>query len=518
MTRRDFLQRAGRFGSATFVSMTALGLLSRSTGRGAELQGLPSVQGKPGTRILIIGAGIAGLTAAYELRKLGFTCTVLEASHRVGGRSLTIRRGDTLTDTLGHTQTCEFDEGQYFNAGPARFAPWQVTMDYCRELGVAVEPFIGTNDSAFYYNVDVPGALNGRRVRQRAAKADLRGHTAELLAKAVDQERLDQPFSTEDKERLLDFLHREGDLQPGSHRYEGSTRAGFQTWPAVTTRGERDPAAEMLDLLQANFSAHLHRNNEYEYQPMLFQPVGGMDQLALALYDRVKEVVRLGCEVREVRKTPQGARVVYSENGETHEETADAAIVAVPPTILRKIPNDFAGMVRNTINVIPFQNSARIGLQFKRRFWEEDDQVYGGITWTNQPINEIYYPSHDFFARKGVLIGYYMFGPASDQVTAIPPADRTEFALAQGEKIHPQYRAEFENAFSVNWNTVPHIQGCLSHFPEKLVRTLYPLLIKPDGPLYLAGDWATHLGGWQAGAFESARHVTRQLHERVLAS
>jgi monoamine oxidase len=518
MTRREFLQRAGRYGGATFTSMTALGLLSRATGRGADLADLPAVAGRHGTNVLILGAGLAGMTAAYELRKLGFTCRILEASHRPGGRSLTIRRGDTLIDTAGHKQTCEFDEGHYFNAGPARFAQWQVTMDYCRELGVAVEPFINLNEACYYYNSDVPGPLAGQRVRQRTAKADLRGHTAELLAKAVDQNKLDLPFDAEDKARLLDYLAREGDLNPNTKSYEGSPRAGFKTWPAVTSQGERDPAHEVLALLHANFATHFHRNNEYEYQSALFQPVGGMDMLAKALYSKVSDVVELGCEVTEIRQAPTGTRIAYRKGGSISEATADFAIVTLPPTILRKIPNDFAPMVKNTLNVIPFQGSARIGLQFKRRFWEEDDRIYGGITWTNQPINEIYYPSHGFFQPKGVLIGYYMFGPSSDQMTALTPTERTEYALTQGEKIHPQYRAEFENAFSVNWNTVPHIQGCLSHFPERLVKTLYPLVTKADGRLYFAGDWATHLGGWQAGAFESARHVTKLLHSRVMAA
>ena len=120
MTRRDFLQRAGHFGGAAFTSMTALGFLSRATGFGAELKGLPAVSGRNGTRIVILGAGIAGMTAAYELGKLGFACTVLEPASRPGGRSLTLRRGDTLTDTEGFSQTCAFDEGHYFNAGPAQ--------------------------------------------------------------------------------------------------------------------------------------------------------------------------------------------------------------------------------------------------------------------------------------------------------------------------------------------------------------------------------------------------------------
>ncbi|HEY0944281.1 MAG TPA: NAD(P)/FAD-dependent oxidoreductase [Opitutaceae bacterium] len=518
MTRREFLEKAGRYGGATFTAMTALGLLSRSTGHAAVLDGLPAVTGKPGTKIVILGAGIAGMTAAYELGKLGFACTVLEPSQRAGGRSLTIRRGDTLTDTLGHKQTCEFDDGHYFNAGPARFAQWQVTMDYCRELGVAIEPFVNVNENAFYFNENVPGPLSGKRVRQREAKADLRGATAELLAKAVDQNKLEQAFTAEDKERLLDFLRREGDLNPNSLHYEGSTRRGFKTWPDVATKGEMDPAYEMLALLQASYITHLHRANEFEYQPALFQPVGGMDMLAKALFTKVKDVVRFGCEAKEIRKTPQGARIVYTEGGETREFLADFAIVTIPPTILRGIPNDFAPLVKNTINIVPFQGSARIGLQFKRRFWEEDDRIFGGITWTNQPINEIYYPSHGYLQKKGVLIGYYMFGPPSDEMTAKTPAERIEYALAQGAKIHPQYRAEFENGFSVNWNTIPHIKGCLSHFPDKLVKTLYPLITKGDGPLYLAGDWASHLGGWQAGAFESARHVTKLLHTRVMAA
>ncbi|MES1172083.1 MAG: hypothetical protein ABUL77_02505, partial [Bacteroidota bacterium] len=67
MTRRDFLEKAGRYGGATFTAMTALGLLSRATGQGAELKGLPAVTGKPGTKVVILGAGIAGMTAAYEL-------------------------------------------------------------------------------------------------------------------------------------------------------------------------------------------------------------------------------------------------------------------------------------------------------------------------------------------------------------------------------------------------------------------------------------------------------------------
>ncbi|HKB91910.1 MAG TPA: flavin monoamine oxidase family protein, partial [Opitutaceae bacterium] len=454
MTRREFIQKVGLHGGSTLAAMGALGFLNRATGFGADLSNLASVREKNGRKVVILGAGIAGMCAAYELGKLGFECTILESSQRTGGRSLTIRRGDTLTDTLGHKQTCEFDEGHYFNAGPARFAQWQITMDYCRELGVAIEPFINVNEACYYLNENVPSPLAGKRLRQREAKADLRGYNAELLAKAVNQDKLDQPLTGDDKEKLIDYLRREGDLDPDSLAYKGSTRRGYKIWPAGGMQsGDMDPAYPFKDLVLANLIQHFHRANEYEYQPAMFQPVGGMDMLAKALAARVKDVIKLGAEVKEIRKQPKGARVVYADGNETKEIIADYCICTIPPTLLRTLPTDFSPLLKTAITVVPFQNSARIGVQFKRRFWEEDDRIFGGISWTNQPINEIYYPSHGFFAKKGVLIGYYMFGPASDQVTQMAPADRIEFALAQGEKIHPQYRAEFENAFSVNWST-----------------------------------------------------------------
>ena len=142
----------------------------------------PPVSGDRAAKVLILGAGVAGLAAAYELEKLGFTPLILEAAGKPGGRCITIRGGDEVVETNGHRQTCRFDEGQYFDPGPSRFPFWHITMDYCRELGVPVAPFVGQNENAFYLS-DRGGSLSGQRVRIREAKTDLRGYTAELLAK-----------------------------------------------------------------------------------------------------------------------------------------------------------------------------------------------------------------------------------------------------------------------------------------------------------------------------------------------
>ena len=134
-TRREFLRRVAQVGGyrATYLTMQAMGLLG--TAAVAEPLALER-DTRHGTKVVILGAGMAGLSAAYEFGKAGYDCTVLEARDRVGGRSWTIRRGTTIELTDGSRQLCEFDEGLYWNCGAARLASHHdAILGYCRELG-----------------------------------------------------------------------------------------------------------------------------------------------------------------------------------------------------------------------------------------------------------------------------------------------------------------------------------------------------------------------------------------------
>ena len=138
-TRRDFLRQVAHAGGyrATYLTMQAMGLL----GTAAIAQPLALETGtRHGTKVVILGAGVGGLSAAYELGRAGYDCTVLEARDRVGGRNWTIRRGTKLELTDGSHQICEFDQDLYWNAGAARLpSHHQAVLGYCRELGVALE-------------------------------------------------------------------------------------------------------------------------------------------------------------------------------------------------------------------------------------------------------------------------------------------------------------------------------------------------------------------------------------------
>ncbi|MEK8229238.1 FAD-dependent oxidoreductase [Oerskovia sp. M15] len=184
--------------------------------------------GRSAKKVVIVGAGPAGLASAYELQKAGYQVTVLEARHRPGGRTLTIRGGDSETDINGVKQTARFADGTYFNAGAGRIAQWMVTMDYMRELGCRTRSSrTRTPTPTSTTSVPVPP---GQPVRYRTAKADVFGYTSELLTHATDQGALDQKLTAADKENLKSFLRSWGSLKADG-TYKGGDNRGFSVYP-----------------------------------------------------------------------------------------------------------------------------------------------------------------------------------------------------------------------------------------------------------------------------------------------
>lgn len=211
MTRRELIWRAANAGgySAAFLAMRSMDLLAQPPAESAPLQLAPNT-GR-GVKVAILGAGIAGLVAAYEMRKAGFDCTVLEARPRPGGRNWSIRGGDEVEFADGSRQRCAFDPGLYFNAGPGRIPSIHRTMlGYCREVGVPMEVEVNTSRSALLQS---DRTFSGRPLEQREIVNDARGRIAELLAKAIRQGALDEEITREDRERMLAFLQNFGDLR-----------------------------------------------------------------------------------------------------------------------------------------------------------------------------------------------------------------------------------------------------------------------------------------------------------------
>ena len=524
MTRRDFLDQVGKVGGAVAVwgAMESLGLLGNPLMASAKDFNAPkksdlAIANKNGKKIIILGAGIAGMAAAYELGKAGYDCKILEARNRTGGRNWTVRGGTAQTEINGIKQTAKFDKGQYMNAGPARIPQNHVTMDYCKELGVKLEVFANVNEFSYYYQENA-GSLSNQKIRKGTIKADTRGYVAELLAKVVDKAALDAPLSKDDIDRLKDYLIREGDLS-AELKYNGSSRRGYKELPGGGLQpGTMDKPYNFSDLLQSGMMNSISGDYSFTQQPMMFQPVGGMDQIPKALEKQLPGKITFGAEVKEIRQSATGVRIVYKtkSNGKTKEMKGDYCICTIPLPVLKNIPADFTAPMKNAIKSINYATTGKIGFQFKSRFWEQDDRILGGITTTNMDISQIWYPSHDYLTQKGVLIGYYNFGTSAVEYGNLSLSQRQARALSQGGKIHPQYAKEFENSFSVAWHKIKYNEGGWAEYSASDRKNYYPILNEPQGRIHLAGEHLSYLTGWMAGSFESARIVVSRIHKEVL--
>ena len=516
LSKREFLQGFASLGgmSAVMAALDAWGI-----GIASAASAPPVLSGRAqGTRVVILGAGLAGLTTAYELTERGYDCHILEARPVAGGRCQTARAGFELGELDREVQTCGFDEGLYFNHGP-----WRIPMEhrsllyYCRKFGIPLQVMINANEQTYLLYENAPGPLAGRRLRRREVMADMRGYTSELLAKLADQGALDDRLTSEDKEQLAEYLVMEGFLDPEDLTYKGTTERGYAEKPGNGLNpGLPSEALALRELLQSGLGNTFRGVPSIERPYTLFQPVGGMDLIARAFEERVGHMITYNAEVQELRQSETGVQISYKDTrtGEVTTESGNYCVTTIPLAIMRGISNDFSDRCKAAIAATTSSQVGKLALQMNRRFWEEDDHIFGGSSQTDIPGHSVIYPSNDYLAEKGIVQGYYNFGPAALGMSEQPPDARVEFGLANGEKIHPgQFRQHYDGqAFSVAWHNVQYSSGGWENWSAEARREHFPVLLEAQGRTFFAGAYLSYLTGWQAGAIESAWYQIEQLH------
>ncbi|HYB70305.1 MAG TPA: FAD-dependent oxidoreductase, partial [Candidatus Bathyarchaeia archaeon] len=270
LSRRGFINLVSRGAGVAglYITLRAMGLLSPAPAH-AERPQLDVSSGR-GRRVVILGAGIAGMTTAYELRKGGYQCQILEARERPGGRVWTIRGGDQITE-MDSWQRVMWPRRHdlYFNAGAGRLSHHHhEILSYCREFGVPLEIFVADNRAALAQAESVAG---GAPQPLRRLVADARGAIAALAAKqAAPDDRL-----------LLSYLAQFGALQPDL-TYRGSNRAGYSTPPGGGEQaGVPLPPISLDEIKRAgeNVWAGTLFSELWDFSPTMLQPVGGMDAI-----------------------------------------------------------------------------------------------------------------------------------------------------------------------------------------------------------------------------------------------
>jgi len=523
-TRRGFLEAVGRAGGAAAVyeTMAAMGLL-RTPQAFAGPPKLSSDHGA-GKKVVILGAGIAGLTAAFEMQKAGYDVTILEAKDRAGGRSFTVRRNDVIEENTGTKQVCKFDEGPqfYLNAGPGRL-PYHHTaiLHYCTLLGVPLEVYTMMSRANFFQR---DGSWADESVVNRRIANDTRGWISELLAKSVQRGCVDDELKGVDKDGLLSLLASFGDVDPkDDYEYLGSSRSGYAIDPGVESCGKLLQPLKLADLVDSKFwDDRFFQAEEYEWQPTLFQPVGGMDKIWHAFLDKtpVGKLVHYKKEVFGVYNITDGGqpkvKVTYrpaGSNGSANETIlADYCISTIPLPILATFDNNFAKDFADAVGSVKFADTCKVGWQTNDRFWETKDQMYGGISYIRDNITQMWYPSWDYFGKKGVLTGAYNYDDDAIYMASLGLKDRLDLAMKGGKKLHPDFASHIpiDLGLSIAWKNVPYQLGGWAD-DWTCEDKQYERLLKPEGRFWVAGDQVSYLSGWQEGAVRSAHHVINRI-------
>ena len=451
----------------------------------------------PRKRVIVIGAGIAGLVAAFELRRQGHEVIVLEAQHRVGGRVRTLRN---------------FAPGLYAEAGAMRIPRvHDLTLAYCDLFGLELRPFVMGNPRTLVY-------INGQRMTVEEADAN----PDRLPFTLADNER-GKTWTALWNEATAEF--REQYEKGGQESLDDLLRQydQYSTREFLVMRGFSEGALELYGVMsfrESNMNAavveQLREIVGSSFEDMQ-EIAGGMDLLPRAFYEQLREEVRFGAEVHAIEQDEAQVTVHYRGPAGRFSVTGDYAICAIPFSVLRDVEvlnTPFSREKQKAIRELNYNASGKILFQTRHRFWEREDGIVGGTTVTDLPIRRICYPSFsDPNDERGTLLASYTWGQDALRWGAMDDEDTIEQALEDVAQIHPSIRTEFEVGAVQNWYDDPYARGAFALFEPEQQSRLQPAIIAVEGRIHFAGEHTSLYHAWIQGALESGIRAAREIHE-----
>jgi monoamine oxidase len=446
-------------------------------------------------RVIVIGAGMAGLVAAFELARQGHHPIVLEAQNRVGGRVYTMR---------------SFAPGLYAEAGAMRVPRvHDLTLEYCDLFGLELRPFVMGNPKALVH-------IGGQRMTAEEAASQPERLPFELAeherGRTVGQL---WAAATQDLRQLLD---EEGDAGWAEivRQYDQYSLREFLVY-----KGFSEGAIEMYGVL--NFVESDMNNAVIEelredlgkaFEDMQ-EIVGGMDRLPNAFYAQLGDRIRFGAEVRAIDQGPDSVTIHYKTEAGRFSVTGDYAICAIPFSVLRHVDvlKPFTREKQRAIRQLNYSASTKILFQVAERVWEADDGIFGGATVTDLPIRRLNYPTPDPTTSRGVLLASYTWSQDAARWGAMDPETRLEEALDDVLQIHPRVREVYEVGASHAWYNDRWASGAFALFAPEQQTQLQADIIRPEGRVYFAGEHCSLHHAWIQGALESGIRAAREIHE-----
>jgi len=437
-------------------------------------------------KVLILGAGVAGLAAALKLQASGCEVTLLEARTRPGGRVHTLRQ--------------PFADDLYAEAGAGRIpSTHALTLAYVERYQLPLDPFFPqSGDEVYLWRGKRALAPHGRG--PDPALLDVNFTARE---RQVGFAGLSKLYFDELRESLR-TLPADGWPFPQLNRYQDQTfgeylrRQGASADAiAYLTQGFEDDS--LLDFAHDALS---------HVVPQLSKIRGGNDRLPQAMVHELAERIRYGAEVQRVEQSASGVRVAYSTAARSHLESADRVICTIPFTVLRGIaivPGLSAGKARAVANLY-LGPVARVFVQTHSRFWER--QGCNGFATLDQPM-EFWSPTYNQPGTRGILMSY-LYERLAREYSALPAAAQIERSLDLFEQVHPGVRAEAEAATTWSWLNEPYSRGAYLVAQPSQFELLRDIAL-PEGRIHFAGEHTSPWPGWIQGALHSGLRTASEV-------
>ena len=460
-------------------------------------------------RVIVIGAGMAGLSAAYELLRAGHDPVILEAAQRVGGRCYTLRQ--------------PFRHGLYAEAGAMRFpATHELVFAYINQFQLPVRKFTGANPNGLFF-------LQGQVERMGDVLSDPTTPQSQMVKRweATIAPLLTYYFSEQAKGNnvwpeivkryhalsLHDFLRLQGWNQEEIELLGaiGVGRGGLRSVLPVA----------FLELFYLSVTG----SDKGEYQI-----IGGTDQLPNALLTQtpaglaagpgatLQERIHYGAKVTAITQTGSRIRVHYQGTAGAAVMEGDYAITTIPFPRFRQVSVTPRLSPRKAaaIRELNYVAASKIFLQCKSRFWEKAaaQPAVKGMIASDLPVRISYFPDPTPGQERAVILASYTWGEEAATWSALSPTERIERAVACLAQIYPDIVNEVEVGASCVWDDSQPFAGnafCLAA-PGQQVR-FADAIRQPEGRLHFAGEHTAYAHGWVEGAIESGLRCALAIHE-----